>query len=143
MTTNIPFIADEFRGKRVLVTGGTQGMGKAIVSRLLRGGAKVITTARNIPTNNKETELIFVQADISTAEGCTKVIKETLSRFGGVDILVNVVGGSSAPSGGEPPTTFTDRKSTRLNSSHLVISYAVFCLKKKKKNTQSAPLSYT
>src|SRR6266446_9394855 len=27
-----------------------------------------------------------------------------------------------------------DRKSTRLNSSHLVISYAVFCLKKKKKN---------
>src|SRR6266850_332976 len=100
MTTNIPFIADEFRGKRVLVTGGTQGMGKAIVSRLLRRGTNVITTARNIPTNNKETELIFVQADISTAEGCTKVIKETLSRFGGVDILVNVVGGSSAPSGG-------------------------------------------
>src|SRR5256885_2686567 len=31
------------------------------------------------------------------------------------------------------PTTMTDRKSTRLNSSHLVISYAVFCLKKKKK----------
>src|SRR5256885_11950647 len=30
-----------------------------------------------------------------------------------------------------------DRKSTRLNSSHLVISYAVFCLKKKKKNIQS------
>src|SRR2546426_8251117 len=30
--------------------------------------------------------------------------------------------------------TKTDRKSTRLNSSHLVISYAVFCLKKKKKN---------
>src|SRR2546426_4362388 len=29
-----------------------------------------------------------------------------------------------------------DRKSTRLNSSHLVISYAVFCLKKKKKNTK-------
>src|ERR1039457_5893630 len=31
---------------------------------------------------------------------------------------------------------FTDRKSTRLNSSHLVISYAVFCLKKKKKNNE-------
>src|SRR2546426_2410813 len=30
---------------------------------------------------------------------------------------------------------FRDRKSTRLNSSHLVISYAVFCLKKKKKKT--------
>src|SRR6266850_5217318 len=32
---------------------------------------------------------------------------------------------------------FPDRKSTRLNSSHLVISYAVFCLKKKKKKTQT------
>src|SRR5205814_2396318 len=36
-----------------------------------------------------------------------------------------------------PPAAFIDRKSTRLNSSHLGISYAVFCLKKKKKNTHS------
>src|SRR5438034_5632878 len=35
-----------------------------------------------------------------------------------------------------PPTSVdADRKSTRLNSSHTVISYAVFCLKKKKKKT--------
>src|SRR5260221_7585547 len=34
-----------------------------------------------------------------------------------------------------------DRKSTRLNSSHTVISYAVFCLKKKKKATPTTPLS--
>src|SRR5256885_2889201 len=36
------------------------------------------------------------------------------------------------------PGTFLDRKSTRLNSSHLVISYAVFCLKKKKKSRLTA-----
>src|SRR5256885_8772768 len=36
------------------------------------------------------------------------------------------------PAGTEPPRKISDRKSTRLNSSHLVISYAVFCLKKKK-----------
>src|SRR5256885_8364470 len=36
-----------------------------------------------------------------------------------------------------------DRKSTRLNSSHLVISYAVFCLKKKKKPGQSCPTSHS
>src|SRR5256885_12487932 len=36
-----------------------------------------------------------------------------------------------------------DRKSTRLNSSHLVISYAVFCLKKKKKNVSSLLLIHT
>src|SRR2546426_1509985 len=34
-----------------------------------------------------------------------------------------------------------DRKSTRLNSSHLVISYAVFCLKKKKKKQQDTKLT--
>src|SRR5215211_8948160 len=36
-----------------------------------------------------------------------------------------------------PPPTAADRKSTRLNSSHTVISYAVFCLKKKKKHTSN------
>src|SRR5205814_5410793 len=40
--------------------------------------------------------------------------------------LEELAGGAPAPGG--------DRKSTRLNSSHLGISYAVFCLKKKKKN---------
>src|SRR5256885_11417251 len=40
---------------------------------------------------------------------------------------------------GEMPGVFRDRKSTRLNSSHLVISYAVFCLKKKKKITIQTP----
>src|SRR2546426_4588270 len=49
------------------------------------------------------------------------------------------------PTGGGPDLVEEalgqDRKSTRLNSSHLVISYAVFCLKKKKENSPSAPLS--
>src|SRR5215208_7280881 len=40
-------------------------------------------------------------------------------------------------SGAQPPGTTTDRKSTRLNSSHVAISYAVFCLKKKKKTNES------
>src|SRR2546426_8407096 len=43
-----------------------------------------------------------------------------------------------AADGGEAPDPAGDRKSTRLNSSHLVISYAVFCLKKKKNNKQNA-----
>src|SRR2546426_1921858 len=42
-------------------------------------------------------------------------------------MVVDVAAGEGDPAGSEP-----DRKSTRLNSSHLVISYAVFCLKKKK-----------
>src|SRR2546426_5122433 len=45
-------------------------------------------------------------------------------------------GRRSATRGAASSTPFRDRKSTRLNSSHLVISYAVFCLKKKKKKNQ-------
>src|SRR4029077_10761132 len=86
----------EFDGKRVLVTGGTKGAGKAIAERFQRGGATVIITARSAP----EEKTNFIQADVSTAEGTTKVINEILNRFHGVDIIIHNVGGSSAPSGG-------------------------------------------
>jgi len=74
-------------------------MGKAIVDRLRRSGATVITTARSVP-GELEDGIHFVQADLGTAERTTKVANEVLERFGGVDILVNNVGGSTAPGGG-------------------------------------------
>jgi NAD(P)-dependent dehydrogenase (short-subunit alcohol dehydrogenase family) len=89
----------EFATKRVLVTGGTKGMGEAIVQRLTAGGAMVATTARSPLPDGQKVEL-FVQADVATPEGVEKVVGEVLNRLGGVDILVNCVGGSSAPSGG-------------------------------------------
>ena len=89
----------EFSGKRALVTGGTKGMGEAIVRRLRLAGATVIITARSKPNELQSPEL-FIQSDISTPDGVDKVVKEVLTRFDGVDILINNVGGSSAPSGG-------------------------------------------
>src|ERR1700738_4149903 len=86
----------EFAGKRVLVTGGTKGAGKAIADRFLQGGATVIITARSAPVD--KTESYFVQADVSTVDGTGKVIREILERFKGIDIIVHNVGGSSAPS---------------------------------------------
>ncbi len=88
----------EFNGKRVLVTGGTKGIGEAIVSRLVLGGATVIATARTVPAGVQRER--FIQADISTREGADQVIETTLERLGGLDILINSVGGSSSPSGG-------------------------------------------
>jgi NAD(P)-dependent dehydrogenase (short-subunit alcohol dehydrogenase family) len=93
------FDPDEFTGKRVLVTGGTKGMGEAIVRRLSAAGARVATTARSLLPEG-QTSTLFVQADISTAEGVNSVASRVLEVFGGLDILVNNVGGSSAPSGG-------------------------------------------
>lgn len=43
---------------------------------------------------------LFVQADIATADGVARVVDQVIEKLGGVDFLVNVVGGSSAPSGG-------------------------------------------
>ena len=51
-------------------------------------------------SDHQNREHILVQADLSTSDGCMKVVNEVISHFGDVDILVNVVGGSSAPSGG-------------------------------------------
>src|SRR5690554_2197313 len=70
---------------------------------------------------------------VSTATSCT--------LFGAVSgstqATVVAVGGPLRPrmlkAGYKDPFTLADRKSTRLNSSHVRISYAVFCLKKKKK----------
>src|SRR4029453_212381 len=104
-----PSDSDELSGKKVLVTGGTKGIGAAIVKRLSQAGARVITTARSIP-DDLEVPDLFIQSDISTPDGVQRVVKEVLARFGGLDILINNVGGSSAPSGG---VLALDRKSTR------------------------------
>jgi NAD(P)-dependent dehydrogenase (short-subunit alcohol dehydrogenase family) len=63
----------EFAGKRVLVTGGTKGIGEAVVKRLASGGATVLTTARSLPSGGGSDR--FLQADVSTREGCDRVIK--------------------------------------------------------------------
>jgi NAD(P)-dependent dehydrogenase (short-subunit alcohol dehydrogenase family) len=97
--TTIQNNPNELSDKRALVTGGTKGMGEAIVKRLRLAGAIVMTTARSRPDELQSPEL-FIQSDISTPDGVEKLVKEVLARLGGLDILINNVGGSAAPSGG-------------------------------------------
>jgi len=89
----------ELSGKVALVTGGTKGAGKAIAERLAQAGAKIMVTARNEPTD-LDNDFTFIAADLSTPGGTTKVIDHIKSLFGGVDILVNNIGGSETPGGG-------------------------------------------
>src|SRR5207237_8080764 len=88
----------ELNGRRALVTGGTQGIGEAVVASLRDAGAKVLTTARTKPAELRAD--LFVAADVSTAEGCATVADAVRERLGGIDIIVHVVGGSSPPAGG-------------------------------------------
>ncbi|WP_157219274.1 SDR family oxidoreductase [Flavisphingomonas formosensis] len=88
----------EFAGKRVLVSGGTKGLGRATVERFLTGGARVVTAARAIKDPIEGVE--YVQADLTTAEGGEALAKAAFDRLGGIDILAHVVGGSAMPPGG-------------------------------------------
>ncbi len=86
------------KGQRALVTGGTKGVGAAVVSALRDAGARVVATARAVPSDSDGVH--YVAADVTTADGCALVAREALAHLGGIDILVNVLGGSNAPGGG-------------------------------------------
>lgn len=88
----------ELAGLRTLVTGGTKGIGQAVVARLREAGATVLATAR-VPPRDGDVDQ-FIAADVTTGDGCTAVAEAVRARLGGVDIIVHVVGGSSAPAGG-------------------------------------------
>ena len=87
------------QGQRALVSGGTKGVGAAVVRALHAAGVQVMTTARSLPATPID-DVTCVAADLTTAQGVADVAQSVLSQWGGVDILVNVLGGSSAPGGG-------------------------------------------
>jgi NAD(P)-dependent dehydrogenase (short-subunit alcohol dehydrogenase family) len=85
-------------GKRALITAGTKGAGAATVDLFRALGARVLTTARARPEELPDE--LFVAADLTTEAGCARVAEATRRRLGGVDIIVHMLGGSSAPGGG-------------------------------------------
>jgi NAD(P)-dependent dehydrogenase (short-subunit alcohol dehydrogenase family) len=89
----------ELNGRRALVTGGTKGIGAAVVASLSDAGAKVLTTARALP-DSLQKGVQYIAADLTTVEGCAATVKAVMQGFGEIDIIVNVLGGSSAPGGG-------------------------------------------
>jgi len=86
-------------GLRALVTGASKGVGHAIATRLHEEGAAVLATARTAPPDLPK-GMQFVAADLAAAEGCAAITDSVRGRLGGVDIVVHVVGGSTAPAGG-------------------------------------------
>jgi NAD(P)-dependent dehydrogenase (short-subunit alcohol dehydrogenase family) len=100
MTEAHPFpdLSTEFNNKRVLITGGTRGMGEAMVHRFALAGATVATTARTAP-EQPDPSVLFIQADLATAQGAQLVVQRVQETFGGLDILVNNAGAAVARQG--------------------------------------------
>src|SRR5688572_20854559 len=102
------------RGKRALITAGTKGTGAATARLFRELGAQVLTTARARPENMPEE--LFVEADLTTEEGCAIVADATRQRLGGVDVIVHMLGGSSTAGGGFSALSDDDwRKELSLN----------------------------
>lgn len=92
-------------GKIALITGGSDGLGRATADRLAAEGARVAICARRPDHLNAAAEeiraatgadVLALQADVTSADDCARLIDETTAHFGGLDILVNNAGASAA-----------------------------------------------
>jgi short-subunit dehydrogenase len=87
-----------FTNKVVVVTGGTDGIGRALVEELLHRGAKVATCGRNhdklysLQSDHAAYPLHTFVADVSNENDCRNFIQSTLDAYGGIDILINNAG---------------------------------------------------
>ena len=87
-----------FKDKVVVVTGGTDGIGKALVTDLLKRGAKVATCGRNndklyqLQSEHPSSALHTMVCDVSVEHDCKRFIETTTKFFGGIDILINNAG---------------------------------------------------
>ncbi|MFD2599580.1 SDR family oxidoreductase [Sphingobacterium corticis] len=104
MTTSTQMLSN-LQGKTAVVTGGTKGIGRAIADKLALEGAQVIVTARTKPSE-ENFPYHFIAADATSGEQIAALTAEIKSKFGSIDILVNNVGGATAPMGGH--STLTD-----------------------------------
>ncbi len=97
----------ELHGRVALVSGGTKGIGRAIVRDLMGAGFRVAFSSRtptDIDVSVEELaglgsgEVLGVVGDVRDADSCSRMVKETVERFGGLDVLVNNAGvGRFAP----------------------------------------------
>jgi short-subunit dehydrogenase len=87
-----------FKDKVVVVTGGTDGIGKALVDDLLMAGAKVATCGRDhdklyrLQSSYPSSPLHTMVADVSSENDCRRFMETTIKVFGGVDVLINNAG---------------------------------------------------
>jgi len=89
-------------GRVAVVTGGSRGIGRAIARALRMAGARVVVSGRSAATLEeaaKALDVVAVEADAMDRAQAARPVEAAIARFGGIDVLVNNVGGSA---GGDP-----------------------------------------
>jgi NAD(P)-dependent dehydrogenase (short-subunit alcohol dehydrogenase family) len=82
-------------GLRVLVTGGSRGLGRATAHRFAAAGATVLTASRSAPPD--DLPATFIPADLATPDGAAELGRRVLDIVGGIDVLVSNAGAASTP----------------------------------------------
>lgn len=89
-----------FRGKAVLITGGSRGLGLVLARQLGAEGARIALLARDaaelerarIDLEQRGTEVRIIEGDVRTKEGAEFAVRETIRQFGRIDVLINNAG---------------------------------------------------
>jgi NAD(P)-dependent dehydrogenase (short-subunit alcohol dehydrogenase family) len=89
----------DLAGRTAVITGGTKGIGQAIVARFVAGGARVVTSGRSQPESLPD-GVEFVSADISTLDGARHLAQRARDVLGSIDVIVNNAGASRPHMGG-------------------------------------------
>lgn len=82
----------ELAGKTAIVTGGSKGIGLAVVRALQAEGMRVVAGSRRPTPELKETGAVHVPVDLTRPEAARELVDRALAELGGIDLLVNNVG---------------------------------------------------
>jgi len=103
-----PTASYEHRGARVLVTGGTRGIGRGIAEAFEVAGARVAVCARK-PVDDLPPSWTFVAADLRDGDGAFAMVDEVVAALGGLDVVINNAGGSPPADTATVSPRFTER----------------------------------
>ena len=130
----------QLQDKVALVTGGSKGIGEAVVRTFLAEGGQVANINRSTAEGEaleaeyaaQGQQCVFIQGDLSDTSVCQRVVQETLAQFGRIDVVVNNAGVNDGVSVEAGPEAFVASLERNLVHYYAIVHYALEALRESK-----------